>query len=94
MREGGAPAWLVRAEQEANLVGQTMRRVHGCGPQYYVVPLATWEEVLAESVEARERRRATSEPLTRMPTADAYQAALRGGGFTPDPGLWEGFEPG
>jgi hypothetical protein len=93
MRAGGAPAWLIAAEENAQRAGYTMRRLPGLGEQFYRVPLATAAEELAAAVQARDLRLSGTEPLRRMPDAGRYDRAPRAPrvtGYRPAPDQWEG----
>lgn len=76
MRILDAPEWLIRAEEDANRDGYTMRRIPGCGPTYYRVPLATPEEELKEALQRQSRRLEREGNHERMPPSSAYGKAL------------------
>jgi hypothetical protein len=88
MRTLGAPDWLVAAEEDANRDGYTMRRVPGCGPTYYRVPLATHQEELEIALRRQAARLARESGHQRMPNASAYGVPL--GGYRRAPDEWAG----
>jgi hypothetical protein len=88
MRTLGAPEWLIEAEQDANRDGYTMRRVPGCGPTYYRVPLATPAEELELALRRQAERLSRESEHQRMPGAGAYLRPLAG--YRPAPDEWSG----
>ncbi len=88
MRTLGAPDWLIAAEQDANRDGYTMRRVPGCGPTYYRVPIATHEEEHELAMRRQAARLARESGHARMPSASAYSRPLAG--YRPAPDEWDG----
>ena len=55
MRAGGAPAWLIEAERQAQAQGYTMRRMRGCGSTWYRMPID--EERFEQRARSRQERR-------------------------------------